>query len=640
MKKKYFKKVRQADDKDQSFVSFIRELGGIHVFLGKTFRILFQHGFKGAFWKARYILQQTIIGSGYGVDAQNYQEWNKQFGRLSKEDILKMEELQKTFSYRPLISVIMPTYNSNPTWLQEAIESVINQVYPFWELCIADDASTNGATLELLENCQRSDSRINVVFRGKNGHISESTNSAISIASGEFLAFIDHDDLLTRDALFQVVSAINRHPEAALIYSDEDKMDRKGNFIDPYFKCDWNYSLFLSQNMISHLGVYRTAIVRKTGGFRTGFEGSQDYDMALRFIEQIRSDQIVHIPKVLYHWRIHKDSTSRGPETKVYSLDAGFSALSAHLQRTNTDAELLTLPSFYYRVKYRLPSVVPLVSVIIPTRNNKLLLEKCIASIISKTTYPNFEILIVNNNSDEPETLKYLDEIRLTGKFRVIDDPSPFNFSAINNRVARGAEGEFICLLNDDTEVITNDWLTEMVSIGSQPGVGIVGAKLYYPDNTLQHGGVILGIGGVAGHSHKYLPRSERGYFGRISLIHELSAVTAACMLVRKSVYFEIGGFDEENLTVAFNDIDFCLKVRNAGHKIIWTPFAELYHYESASRGDDQHSEKLKRFQKEVHFMIGKWEKFLANDPAYSPNLTLEKEDFSLAWPPRTNKIL
>ena len=606
----------------------------------RIIRVLLPRGIKKALRKALYRLRPNTFSSELGDDKETYQKWLDFFGKLSEQDLVRMKELQKSFKYKPLVSVIMPTYNSNPQWLSEAVESLRNQVYPFWELCIADDASTQVETISYLKKIQALDSRIKVVFRTENGHISQSSNSAISLASGVFLAFLDHDDLLTRDALFRIVSAINQHPEAALIYSDEDKLDNKGNYTDPYFKCDWNYSLFLSQNMISHLGVYRTDIVRAIGGFRQGFEGSQDYDLALRFIERVKSHQIIHIPKVLYHWRIHKLSTSKIPDVKPYSLDAGYRAIFEHLQRTNKDAELITLPSFYFRVKYRLPSSIPMVSIIVPSRNNHRLLKKCIHSIQSKTTYPNFEILVINNNSDEPETLDYLNEIREIKNFQVIDDPAPFNFSAINNRAARVARGEFLCFLNDDTEVITPDWLTEMMSQCNQEGVGIVGAKLYYPDETLQHGGVILGIGGVAGHSHKYLRRAERGYFGRVSLIHELSAVTAACMVVRKCVFIEAAGFDEVNLSIAFNDVDFCLKVRKNGHRIVWTPYAELYHHESVSRGDDLVGDRLERFQKEVFFMIEKWGNHLTLDPAYSPNLTLEKEDFSLAWPPRCEKVL
>jgi len=621
----------------QFFTSFIKELGGIHIFLLKVFRVLVKNGIKEAKAKTKYILKHAALVNVTSITSGEYRKWINQYDIPSQKKMAEWAASQKDFSIQPLISVVMPTFNSNPLWLHEAIESMRNQIYPHWELCIADDASTKQNHLKILHEYQNKDERIKVVVRKENGNISEASNSALDLAAGDFVALIDHDDLLTKDALFQVVDAINKKPDAALIYSDEDKVDKKGRRTDPYFKCDWNYSLFLGQNMINHLTIYKRAVLSKVGGFRKGFEGAQDYDLALRFIEQIKSTQIVHIPKVLYHWRQHSDSVAEKAGNKPYAVLAGQKALQDHLKRTGTMAEVEILPMSYYRIKYKLPQKLPLVSIIIPTRNNKPILEQCIRSIVSKTDYPNYEILLVDNNSDQEETLMFFNELSTHPGISVVKDERNFNFSAINNSAINLSNGELVVLLNDDTEIITPDWLSEMVSIVLQTNVGAVGAKLLYPNDTIQHAGVILGIGGVGGHVHKRMSSKYYGYFGRAVLTQELSAVTAACMLLRKNVFEEVGGFDEENLAVAFNDVDLCLKIRDKGYRIVFTPFAQLFHHESVSRGDDLHPEKVERFNKENEYMLKKWGDQLKNDPAYSPNLTLEREDFSLAWLPRVN---
>ncbi len=617
--------------------SFVKGLGGFRIFLGKAFSILMTTGFNGVKLKTVYILHHAGILSNPVIDGKNYKKWLKLFGLLTDKDLINMRLSMINLKIQPVFSVIMPTYNSNPKWLKEAIESVINQVYPNWELCIADDASKNPKTLEVLNFYQNKDHRIKVIFRSQNGHISLASNSAVEIASGDFIALLDHDDLLPKDALFWVANAINKNPGASLIYSDEDKIENSGKRSDPYFKCDWNYSLFLSQNMISHLGVYRTKILKEIGGFREGYEGSQDYDLALRFIEKIDSSQIIHIPRILYHWRIHPFSTAKVSDIKPYAVINAQKAISDHLHRKNVSATVEILPTFMYRVKYHLPEKLPFVSIIIPTRNNKSCLEKCISSLLSKTTYHHFEVLIIDNNSDDFKTLDFLNSLKADKRIKILKDTMPFNFSAINNRAVSHVRGEHLCFLNDDTEVISPDWLGEMVSIILQPGIGIVGAKLWYPDKTLQHGGVILGIGGVGAHAHKGIPYNNHGYFNRANLIQEFSAVTAACMLIQKKLFDEVGGFDEGNLGVAFNDVDLCLKVRSLGYRIVWTPYSELYHHESTSRGDDFHPEKIDRFFKENDFIINKWGEIIKNDPYYSPNLTLGSEDFGLAWPPRIN---
>lgn len=633
---KYFKLVYNYI---QFFYLFIQNLGGIKIFINKLFVIFQTTGRRGFMDKTKYILYQAKISSVTPLkQIQSNSNLYQKF--ISKKtDLIKLRKHISNFETLPLISVVMPTYNSNTDWLTEAIESVRKQIYTNWELCIADDASSDEKCKTLLRKYQKIDKRIKVVFRSINEHISKASNSALEIASGEYVALLDHDDKLPEDALFWVSKVINENPAVSLIYSDEDKFDLDGLRSDPYFKCDWNYSLFLSQNLINHLGVYKTRIMKKIGGFRQGYEGSQDYDLALRFIEQIPHEQIIHIPRILYHWRIHKNSTAFRSDEKPYALTSGRRAIEEHLERIGVSAGVEILDSKMYRVKYDLPQNHPLVSIIIPTKNNLKLLKKCIKSINSKTEYKNYEILIIDNNSDDLRNLRYLEKIEKSPNIRVLSDKRDFNFSAINNKAVKSVKGDYICFLNDDTEVISPKWLTEMISIGAQKGVGAVGVKLWYPNNTLQHGGVILGIGGIAGHSHKYFLESQAGYFNRANLIQEFSAVTAACMLVSKHVFNMAGGFNEKDLAVAFNDVDLCLKIRELNYRIVWTPYAELYHLESITRGEDLTKGKKERFLKEIEYMNNTWGKGIINDPAYSPNLTLNAEDFTLAWPSRVEKL-
>jgi glycosyltransferase involved in cell wall biosynthesis len=534
----------------------------------------------------------------------------------------------------------MPTYNTKPEWLVEAVESVQKQLYPHWELCIADDASSDTHVRSIVERYAAEDDRIKVVFRKDNGHISAASNSALKLASGELIAFLDHDDMLAEHALFWVVETLARHPDAQLVYSDEDKIDMMGNRSDPYFKCDWNEDLFYSHNMICHLGVYRAKLVHELGGLREGFEGAQDYDLALRCIERIDHSQIVHIPRVLYHWRIHSRSTASGGPDKPYALKAGEKAINEHLQRRGTAGVVEPLLDLrMYRIRYRLPKSVPFVSLIVPTRNGLRLIRQCVDSILTKTTYNNYEIVIVDNGSDDPDTLRYFQSIQANLRIRIIRDCRHFNYSELINSAVKAVAGEFIGLINNDIEVISPDWLSEMVSHALRSDVGAVGGKLWYPNETLQHAGVVLGIRGVAGHAHKYLKRRQSGYFARANVIQSFCAVTAACLVIRKETFQKIGGFNEA-LQIAFNDVDFCLRVREAGYRNIYTPYAELYHHESATRGNEETPEKQFRFSQEFAYMKQRWGELLLNDPAYSPNLTLESEDFGLAWPPRVEPLV
>ncbi|MBZ0092100.1 MAG: glycosyltransferase [Sulfuricellaceae bacterium] len=601
----------------------------------KLLSVLSQHGWSGLKSRIRTRSEADLANALVG---KNYREWVSRYDSLSDAGRAQIQAAIERLERKPRFSILMPTYNSKPEWLEDAIESVQRQLYPNWELCIADDASTAPGIRPILERYAHEDSRIKVVFRESNGHISAATNSAFALATGEYVALLDHDDILAEHALFWVAEAINGRPEAGLIYSDEDKLDEDGRRYDPYFKCDWNYDLFLSHNLITHLGVYRADLVRGVGGCREGYEGAQDYDLALRVVERLRREQIVHIPRVLYHWRAHAASTSKQGAAKPYAWLAGERALNSHLARMGTKARAELLPEGHYRVHYDLPSSVPHVTLIIPTRNGLALIRQCVDSILEKTSYPNYDILIVDNGSDDPAVLAYFEALKGDKRIRILRDERPFNFSALNNLAVTQAKGELIGLINNDIEVITPDWLTEMASIAIQPGVGAVGARLWYPNDTLQHGGVVL-VGGVAGHSHKGLAKGLPGYAKRAVVLQSFSAVTAACLLIRKTIYQEAGGLDETNLKVAFNDVDFCLKVRELGYRNVWTPYAELYHYESATRGYEETPEKRSRFDQETVYMKKRWGALLLNDPAYSPNLTLDREDFSFAWPPRTASL-
>ena len=563
-----------------------------------------------------------------------YLKWLEKYDLKNNEYLKYLNDDIENMETKPLISIIMPTYNSNLKFLKEAIDSVVNQVYPHWELCIADDASTKVKVKDFLKELSKKESRIKVIFREKNGHISAASNSALSIASGDWVALLDHDDIIHNHALYWVAKTINNSAAASLIYSDEDKLNSFGKRESPYFKTNWNQHLFYSHNMVCHFGVYKKTLIDTLGGFREGMEGAQDYDLVLRAVEVLDPKEILHIPKVLYHWRMHSQSTSLSSQAKPYAMKAGERALNEHFQRVGVKAESKLLNNSYKTI-YHLPKDEPLVSIIIPTRNGFHYLRKCIHSIFDKTKYANYEIIIVDNGSNEKETLDFLEDLKDIDNVKIIRDASPFNFSALNNLAVSLAQGEIIGLINNDIEVINSEWLTEMVSLAIQPKIGAVGAKLYYSDKSIQHAGVILGVGGVAGHSHKGFPCDSSGHSGRLKILSEFSAVTAACLVVSKNKFLEVGGLNEQDLKIAFNDVDFCLKLRKQGYKNIFTPFAELYHHESISRGYEDSPEKQARFLSEIEYMQKTWGSILLNDPYYNPNLTLESEDFSLAFPPR-----
>ncbi len=568
-------------------------------------------------------------------DHGDYARWVRECDTLDDERRTAIDREIAAMVSPPLISIVLPVYNTAERWLRRCLDSVLAQRYPHWELCIADDASTVEQVPRVLAEYAARDRRIKVVRRKRNGHISAASNSALKLASGQWTALIDHDDELPEDALHEIARAIIEHPDARLIYSDEDKITEDGQRYDPYFKPDWNPELFLSHNMISHLGVYSTALLRELGGFREGFEGSQDYDLAWRVVERTDPAQILHIPRVLYHWRAIRGSTALATGEKNYAAVSALKAVREHLQRTGSAAQVSIAEHGYHRIRYPLPEPPPLVSLIVPTRDRVDLLRMSVGSILEKTRYPAFEVLVVDNQSSDPETLAWFEDVSAAdSRVRVLRFDQAFNFSRINNFAVERAHGDLIGLVNNDIEVTDGQWLHEMAVQALRKEVGAVGAKLYYPDGRIQHAGVIVGYLGVAGHAYCGKPRDYPGQMGRALLAQNFTAVTAACLLVRKSVYQEVGGMNED-LDVAFNDVDFCLRLRAAGYRNVWTPHAELTHHESASRGLEDTPAKQARFASEVQRMLDLWGEALAHDPAYNPNLSVDVEPFLFAAKPR-----
>lgn len=561
--------------------------------------------------------------------SSSYQLW-QQKNTPRPADLQKLAETIEVFPHRPRISIVMPVFNTPERFLREAIDSVLAQIYPDWELCIADDASTAPHVRPLLERYQAQDARIKVTFRETNGHICESSNSALKLATGEFIALLDHDDVLTPDALYEVALLINRHPQVDMIYSDEDKISEQGHLQDPFFKPDWCPDSFLSRMYTCHLGVYRRSLINHLGGFRPGFEGSQDYDLVLRVTE--KTHQIFHIPKILYHWRIHDRSTASSIHTKNYAIAAAQKAIEEALYRRGEPGRV-TLPkenAGCYIVRYEIREFRP-VTIIIPTRDLGAVLDQCLTSIFRKTNYPNYEVLVIDNGSTDPATFAVFDrwQAQEPKRFRCEPLNIPFNYSKLNNYAVEHAHGDYLLFLNNDIEVITPEWLTAMVEQVQRPSIGAVGARLLYPDGTIQHAGVVAGIGGVAGHSHKHFPGDHIGYFSQIQAINNYAAVTAACLMCRREVFEQVGGF-EEDLAIAFNDVDFCFKILEQGYRNVYLPHVLLYHHESKSRGYEDTPQKQARFQQEIFYMQRKWKKIIDHDPCYSPHLTKLREDYSL----------
>lgn len=581
----------------------------------KGFSYLKQYGFQE--FKVR-------LSERFEKEEVDYNEW-------CKNDILTDEERKaqrkRIWEYPPLISVVVPIYKTPEVFLQQMIESVTAQTYPHWQLCIADGSGDTAETKRIVDS-YLSDKRIKYKILAENLGIADNTNAAMELADGDYIALFDHDDLLSENALYEVADRICK-TGAEIVYTDEDKVTSDlSERYQPNFKPDFNLDLLRSNNYICHLLVVKKTLVQEVGGQKKEFDGAQDHEFLFRCVEKAKG--IEHIPKVLYHWRVHKASTADNPLSKKYAYDAGKRAVTEHIRRCGEEAEVTdTLFPGFYRAKYQVTGE-PLVSIIIPNKDEKETLKKCLDSIKEKSTYRNYEIIIVENNSTGQEIFDYYKEIDGRDGIRVVYWKSGFNYSALNNFGFTFAKGDYILCLNNDVTVITPDWLERMIGQCQRKEVGIVGVKLYYPDDTIQHAGVVLGLGGIAGHIMCRASREDPGYFGRMISVQEISAVTAACMMVKKSDFDAVGGLDE-TFQVAFNDIDLCMKFRAAGKKIIFTPYAELYHYESKSRGLEDTPEKQFRFDKEVKRFQEKWAQQLEmGDPYYSPNLSVTEGDCSL----------
>ena len=541
------------------------------------------------------------------------------------------DEIQKTLSQlpvRPKFSIVMPVYNVDPKWLDLALKSIKAQWYDNWELCIADDKSTKEETIAYLK--QIDDPKIKITFLEENMNISGATNAALTLATGDYIVLMDNDDEITPDALYEMAKVINE-TDADFIYSDEDFIDTEGVCSNPHFKPDWSPDLLMSHNYITHLTSFRHDLLKKTGNFNPAFDGAQDYDLFLRLTE--KAEKIYHIPKVLYHWRTIEGSTSADSEAKPEALERGKKLLEAALERRGIDGWVENANiNHYFRVRYAIKDQ-PLISIIIPFKDKPELLDVCVNSILGKSTYQNYEIIGISNNSEESETFRMMQELEAKDpRVKFYEYNVPFNYAQINNyAVNTYAKGEHVLLLNNDIEVISPEWMEAMLEHSQRQEIGCVGAKLYYPNDTVQHAGIIMGLGGYAGHSHKMYPRDNPGYFNRLMVIQNVSAVTAACLMVKKSIYQDIDGMDEVKFKVAYNDVDFCLRVLEKGYYNLFTPYAEMYHHESISRGYETTPEKIARFKTEKNALLERHRHILTHgDPYYNPNLTHDKEDFSL----------
>lgn len=569
-------------------------------------------------------------------DSVAYPEWVQMEENRNRIEADKASLVIQELHHLPLMSVIMPYYETPAQVLREAIASVQAQHYPHWELCIVDDASPSNQILLMVSHFIRKDHRIRIQRRSENGHISGASNTGLEMARGEWVVLMDHDDVLHVNALLEVAIESNKYPDAQIIYTDEDQINNKGQRSNPYFKPDFDPDLLLGRNLVSRLGAYRRELLVSIGGFREGFEGFQEHDLILRASAACGPDAVRHVPSVLYHWR-----QQAGPESfsekrlEKYILTSG-AAVTEHLLGKGINASVTAAPlaPSCNRIHFPIPEPAPKVSILIPTRDRADLLETCIDGVLQRTSYSNFEILVADNGSVEEATSHLFRKLEREPNVRVLALPGPFNYSRLNNQAALEASGQIILLLNNDVDVIAPGWLSEMVSHAIRPEVGAVGAKLFYKDNTIQHAGVVLGMGwpgGIAGHFGVGAPRYEAGLLGGLALLRSVSAVTGACLAVRRELFNAVGGLDEANLAVAYNDVDFCLRLRERGYRNVWTPFAELYHYESVSRGDDLSGEKLARLQKEAAYMRQRWGASLDEDPYWNPNLSLNSVSGNVA---------
>lgn len=529
-----------------------------------------------------------------------YQKWIRSdtLTDQSREEIRRqIEELP----HKPLISVVLPVYNVDEKWLRRCIGSVEKQLYENWELCIADDCSPKPHIRRILAEYANKDARIRVVFRPENGHISAASNSALELATGEFTVLLDHDDELAEDALFYVVRELNEFPDTSLIYSDEDLIDEKGRRFGPKFKPDWSRDHFYSGNITTHLSAYRTEILRKIGGFTVGLEGSQDYDLTLRVIEQIDEKQIRHIPRILYHWRVLRGSVAYGGDEKPYAHDAARRAIGAHLARTGKQARVEAF-DYLHRVRYELPESLPKVSLIISADEDDEFTKRSVENFRRETDYQNLEIILTKKPSE------------IAGEAERI------------NRSAAEASGEILCFIDSNLRPLAKDWLKELVSFAIQTETGAVGAKLLCKNETILHGGLLIGINEAVGIAHHHLPREKNGYLMRARIINNFSAVSVSCLATRRDLFLDSGGFDAENFPDKFFDVDYCLKLRAENQRNVFTPYAELMQIDARKS-----SHLLKKpGEKELTRLKQKWPEYFENDPFYNPNLSKQSENFAI----------
>lgn len=582
-------------------------------------------------WRVTWIEMKRYMVMGTAAEPENlYQMWIEN-NEPSKEEL---EEQRNTkFKINPKISIIIPMYNTPINFFEELVNNLIDQTYTNWELCLADGSPEKN---EKLEKIYKKDERIKYKFIGENKGIAGNTNEALSLVTGDFVALLDHDDLLPIFSLYEIVKCINENPDVEFIYTDEDKFEKLGGKrYDPYFKSDFAPDTLRANNFICHFSVFKKELMDKLGGFRSKYDGAQDYDILLRMSEE--TNNIIHIPKILYHWRVHSLSTAKsGGTAKPYAYEAGTKAIQDHIDRIGLKGTVESGNTLgTYKVNYEIQGN-PKVSIVIPNKDYVKTLKVCINSIKKLTTYENYEIIIVENNSEENETFEYYKKIDGKDKIKVVYFPEKeFNYSKIINFGVKNSTGDYIVQLNNDTELLTPNWLQEMLGFAQRDDVGAVGAELFYPDNTIQHAGIIIGIGGVAGHVFKNLPKGIHGYFSKDAMIQNLSAVTAACIMTPKSIYDEVGYMDEK-FKVAFNDVDFCLKIRQTGKLIVYNPYVQFTHYESKSRGFEDTPEKKKRFQSEVDRFHDKWQSVLdKGDPYYNINLRLDNDQCAI----RTEKV-
>ena len=558
------------------------------------------------------------------TNQEQYKIWMEK-NELTKEEIERQKAYK--FNFSPKISIVVPMYNTDEIFFKELVESIENQTYSNWELCLADGSETQN---ESLKQYYEKNKKIKYKFLNENKGISENTNKAIEMATGEYIGFLDHDDLISQDALFEMIKVINENQNAEFIYSDEDKIDEQYERFEPYFKPDYSPETLACNNYITHFVVVKKELLDRVGKLNSEFNGAQDFDFVLRATSEAKD--VVHISKILYHWRVHKSSTANVADAKPYAYEAGKKAVEAHLKRTGRNGIVedgQDVPGIY-KIKYEIEGN-PKVSILIPNKDNINLLKTCIDSILKLTTYKNYEIVVIENNSEKKETLEYYNEISKNENVRILNSGiKEFNYSKIINFGVQNVDSEFVIQLNNDTKILNSDWLENMVGYAQNKEIGAVGARLYYEDKTIQHAGIIVGLSGIAGNMLVNLPYGKHAYFGREAATRNVAAVTGACLLCRRELYEEVGFMDEEKFKVAFNDVDFCLKLLEKGYRNIYNPYVELIHYESKSRGYEYTKEQEERFNKESENFKTKWKKYIDYDPYYNINFSRKSCNYDI----------